>query len=363
MPRRRSASSPALLAIALLCAGWFQTGCRKQLQAPPAPLSLPNLDFAASSGFTTAATDNLSEDTAKRVVCLLADARVPFTRAQAQLLQHLDAGDARHEAVIQEAQGDASLQAQQLTALTDTPPFALLIEPLDLTACLPTLKTLQANGTRILLLDPLSHLDRPSAPAWEEIVCDPRSIGQQAASQACAALARRARERGLEVTEGRILELRGSDASTWSQKVHEGFVTELHRHPGIVLVHDAPTEWDPVQAKKRFTEAWRLQSPFQVVFAHDDFLAQAVHQEATQQGVRDDLLLIGVNGFPGPEGGLRMLHRQEIDLTLRRPYLIDLAWQSLTTAPGTNPPRRQNLPVQVIRPLDLETLGLEKFGP
>ena len=362
MSRHRHAPSPALLASALLWSWLGLTSCRDQASDRPAPLPLPNLDIATAPRPDTPATDALPEGE-NRIVCLLSDTRMPFQRAQIQLLQHLDARDGRHQGIIEDAQGDPALQARQLAACQDSPPFALLLQPLDLTACLPALKALRLAGTRIVVLDATETSASAQADDFFQLQCDPRSIGQMAAAHACAALAKRATDRSLSAPQGRILEIRGSDASDWCQLVHEGFVSELHRHPGIVLVHDAPADWDPALAKKRYAEAMRLQSPLDVVFAHDDFLAQAVHQAATQTNAREDLLIIGVNGFPGPEGGLRMLHQQEIDVTLRRPYLVDIAWQMVSAAPDPNPRPPKQVPAEVIRPADLESKALGDYEP
>ena len=141
--------------------------------------------------------------------------------------------------------------------------------------------------------------------------------------------------------------------------VHQGFSATLLAHPEAILVHDAPTDWEPAKARLRFAEALRLQAPLHVVFAHDDFLAQAIHQEAEAAGIRDNLLIIGINGFHGGEGGLEMMRRHEIDVTLVRPLLLDHIWSSATSKasahfPVTHSAKIVRFRTRVIRPSDLD---------
>ncbi len=293
----------------------------------------------------------------KPIACLLADGRVPFHRAQAQFLQHLDATDDHFAAYLHDARGDAAAQSAQLGKLAADPPSALLIQPLDLEAVAPLLADLRGKGVAVITLDSLTRPRPGDSAPQADLYCDPKEIGEAAAGIAIRALTRRAADRGEASPQGRVLEIRGSDNSSWCAQVHQGFTHALRGHPGIVLVHDAPADWEPEQAKARFADALRLQQHLDVVFAHDDFLALAVHQAARQNDAREDLLIIGVNGFPGPEGGLEMIRRNEIDASVQRPWLVDEAWQIVQKRdadPGFTPKANQPFPPRSIRPGDLD---------
>lgn len=345
------------------CALLIVAGCRDRgadENAPAVPFQLPILDIAALP--TPLSASSAGRDAEKNVLFLAADGRVPFHRAQAQFLAHLDAAEARFSVSFMDAQGDSALQSSQLAGLQSDPPSAILIQPLDLASMLQALADLHARGVTIVLVDALDRLP-PSAPdALFEVYSDPREIGRQAAALAVNALSQRAIDRGESAVSGRVLQIRGSDSSAWCGRVHDGFLEGLDAHPGIVLVHDAPADWNPEAAKWRYADALRLQKKIDVVFAHDDFLARAVHEAARESQTRDDMLVIGVNGFPGPEGGLQMLHRQEIDATVRRPWLVDDAWQilqDLADHPGLPPKSRQQSKPWLVRPKDLDQLDLD----
>ena len=289
----------------------------------------------------------------RRVVCLFSDARMPFQRAQAQFLNLLDAQDADHELVMEDAQGSSSHQFNQIEALLAAPPAVLLLQPTDLQSISPSLTNLKNAGTRIIIVDPPSKV-KSSSEIEAIFACDPREIGRTAAKIALNALSKRAGDRGDPIPKGRILEIRGTDESAWSSVVHAGFAEGLTPNTSIILVHDTPADWTSANVQPRYAEALRLQKSIDVVFAHDDFLAQAAHLAATAAGTRDDTLIIGINGFAGAEGGLEMMRRNEIDATIQRPFLVDAAWQHLRQPPTSNPTTEAQVKPRAIVPSDLD---------
>lgn len=275
---------------------------------------------------TATGSDTQPSDASAAVVCLFSDARMPFQQAQAQFLNLLDAQDPDHQLSMQDARGDAETQLAQIDALSKNPPAVLLLQPTDLSTAIPSLAALRQLGTRIMVIDPPSNVT-PSEEFEALIACEPKEIGRVAAKVVLNALSKRAMSNGESAPRGRVLEIRGADNSPWSSMVHEGFVEFLKPHPLISLVHDAPADWTTNTVTPRYSEALRIQKSIDVVFAHDDFLAQAAHLAATAANTRDETLIIGINGFAGPVGGLEMMRRNEIDATVQRPFLVDRAWE------------------------------------
>lgn len=300
----------------------------------------------------TSRAKNQSE--AGTVVTLFSDARMPFQRAQAQYLNVLDAQDPQYALILKDAQGDPGVQLSQMEALTAAPPSALMLLPADLTLLTEVLTQLKKAGTRIFIIDPATDIEPHSAPAEAIIACDPFKIGVTAAKLTLQALARRAEALNRGVIEGRVLELRGSDDSPWCSRVHDGFVEGLRAQPAVLIVHDTPADWTPGLVPARLSEAIRLQQSIDVIFAHDDFLAQAAHETASQSGIREDTLIIGVNGFSGNEGGLEMMRKNQIDATILRPFLVDHAWSLLSKSPSPEFATKIAFPPKTILPADLD---------
>jgi ABC-type sugar transport system substrate-binding protein len=277
---------------------------------------------------------------------------MPFQRAQAQFLNLLDAQDADHELSMQDARGNSSRQLSQIESLLSAPPAILLLQPTDFPS-LTSLAALKNAGTRIILVDPPSKVN-PSSEIEAIFACDPKEIGRAAAKIALNALSKRARDQGDPIPKGRILEIRGANDSAWSSEVHAGFAECLPLNTSITLVHDAPADWTSANVQPRYAEALRLQKSIDVVFAHDDFLAQAAHFAATAAGTRDDTLIIGINGFAGAEGGLEMMRRNEIDATIQRPFLVDTAWQHFKQPPNSASTTEVQVKPRAIVPSDLD---------
>lgn len=295
-----------------------------------------------------------SQKGASTVVTLFSDARMPFQRAQAQYLNVLDAQDQHYRLILKDAQGDPGVQLGQMEALLADPPSALLLQPADFAPLTEVLSQLKKAGTRIFIFDSAKDIEPRSTPAEAIIGCDPLKIGITAAKITLQSLARRAETLNRDIVEGRVLELRGSDDSPWCSRVHDGFMEGLRAQPAVLLVHDTPADWTPGLVPARLSEAIRLQESIDVIFAHDDFLAQAAHEAASKSGIREETLIIGVNGFSGTEGGLEMMRKNQIDATILRPFLVDHAWSLLSKPAASELATRIAFPPKPILPADLD---------
>lgn len=292
----------------------------------------------------------------RKVVALFAETQTPFSRAQVQYLRHLAAESQSLDLEQLDGTSTPETQAGQLAALLGSPPAALIFQPVAPLppAAISALTRLREADCYVVAVDPTAEQGD-----WFDaaVSCQPEKIGQAAATVVSNALAKRAADLGESAVTGRVMTLRGSDSDTVGTRIQEGFVAGLASHPGIILVHDAPADWSLTEAKMRFNEALRLQQPIDTVFAHDDLLAQAIHQSATEHGIREALFVVGVNGFAGGEGGIEMIRNQELDATSQRPFLVDVAWRLIQRhLAGEPPPAVQHifLSPRPIVPTDLD---------
>jgi len=337
----------------------FVPSCRKPTEEPT-PEGSPGQSLLRLSlpALPSALADPKSQR--HQIVALLSAPQLPFTRAQTQFLHHLAAQDGRLELVLPASPSDtpasSESQTHQLATLLATPPSALLFRPIQplSSSATASLTSLRDLGTHLIGLDVTPE---QQSLFDASVSCDLSKIGKSAATLIIKALTQRAVDRRQNSVSGRIMVLRGSDADPDAQSIHAGLVAGLQAQPSLIIVHDAPADWSTNSAKTRFAEALRLQKPIDVVFAHDDLLAQAIHRAASEQAVRDDLFLVGVNGFAGSEGGIEMIRNHELDATCQRPFLVDVAWRLVQRhLAGEPPPIRQHLwlPPRPIVPSDLD---------
>jgi ABC-type sugar transport system substrate-binding protein len=341
------------MASALLVAALAILGACKRAPEPgpdaagadqPDPLKAPVL---------TEGTPPASPDTSS-IVLILPDQTVPFHQEQARLLRERSSQTPHIRLLIEESANSPDAQRRQIEDLLAAPPGVLILCPVPGTDLAPPLQKLRATGCRIIAMP--QHPGGAPFDLFDVVLqSDAATAGGLVADHILETLQKRAGAPGREDgAVGRIVILRGSDDDPWTSLMQQALASRIDAANGVRIVHDAPAGWLSSGAAPRLREALRLQHEFQVVFAHDDELARAAHLAAVQAGIRDGLLVIGVNGFPGEAGGLRMIQRHEIDATLRRPLLVDTALDRALALLAADQPARlvtpEEFPCQIITP-------------
>lgn len=280
-------------------------------------------------------------------VALLADNLAsPMRNYQCALLESLVRTRPGMGITRYNAGGDAALQARQLrNAITSGAKF-LVIFPQDATSAAPLLREALKEGITVIALSS----DIPEDAATVIISCDERRLGAMAGEFVVQALKTKATDEGSPAVVGRVVQLRGDEGAASASRA-AGFAEALRKEPGVVLVHDAPAEWNADNAGARVREALRLQKTFQIVYAHNDLIAAGAAKSVrdTSVEVRESMLVMGSDAVPGSEGGVAQVVKGTLDATIYNPPLVDLAWQEiqLLLADDTYQPRKR----QKVRPL------------
>lgn len=262
-------------------------------------------------------------DPSYKVVMLSARGSRAYTDAQRQVFSRLVSQNRDWEVEILDAGLSPDTQRQQLEAAIAQKPFAVLLDPLSPTS-LKTATT-AARDAGIFLIG--LGQDSKDLGCDTVLTADQRHLGWLAGDLVLRALFAKAQEEGRKEAQGRVVEIRGDETGTTSQKRHEGFEAALKAAPGIILVHDAPGDWTELGGQGRTQDALRLQHPFDVIYAHDDWMASGAASALADK--RNDVMIIGTDGFRGPKGGLTLVGDGEIDATVYQPLLVDFAWQLL----------------------------------
>jgi ABC-type sugar transport system substrate-binding protein len=92
----------------------------------------------------------------------------------------------------------------------------------------------------------------------------------------------------------------------------------------VQIVHEAPTEWTARSAEPPMKDVLRLQPDFDILIGFNDLLASAGASLLKER--RDEVLVIGMDGFKGSMGGLTMILEGRIDASIYQPPLVDLAF-------------------------------------
>lgn len=249
----------------------------------------------------------------------------PFRNYQVQMLAGLIRSRAGVDFNAMDVGGDALLQAGLLDKAVAESVDVLLVFPLLSDAVVEALQRAQQQGVKVVVFGG----DLPGDAYTAEIAADEKLIGRLAGDFVVSALGQKAKDEGFMEVRGRVVQLRGGEEDMASESMAAGFSEALQKEPGIKLVHDAPGDWIEESAGLRINEAIRLQKTFDVVFAQNDLMAVGASKALTVAGMRDAVLVMGVDGAPGSQGGMERVRREELEATIYRPPLVDVAWTLL----------------------------------
>ena len=126
--------------------------------------------------------------------------------------------------------------------------------------------------------------------------------------------------------QGTVLEIKGLEGSSPAIERHNGFMDALKDAPGINVVASLQGDWTEPTAYE-ITRQWRA--------AHGDTKVDLVFgtNDRTAMGAREvlgvDVLYCGIDGLPGPTGGIQLVRDSLLDASYIYPthgdQIIDLA--------------------------------------
>lgn len=281
-------------------------------------------------------------------VVLMIDSRMePLRNMQWLLLDHLVKQKAGYELRWWDAGGDEKSQSAQLTEAVKLKPDVLMVFPVKSESIAAALKQARQGGAKVYVFAG----DMPEAACTSAIYCDERKLGRMAGEFIGQSIRQKLVDEGQPEAIGRVVHLTGPEGNAISTLRKEGFAEALSQHPGVLIVHQAPAGLMGEGVPERIGEALQLQKNFDVVFAHDDLMARAAAAALVKAGLRDNVLVMGVDGAPGKGGGIQMVTSSEIDATVYHPPLVDFAWGLVLRGlqdPGFKPaPRNELKPVIV----------------
>lgn len=254
-----------------------------------------------------------------RIVALFDTLQGPQRSHQRFLLERLTPRRAGATLKVMDALGNSELQLEQAERARSGKYDFILVFPLDATAVAPILAQAKAEGARVIAFaDGL-----PPESVTSAIVCSERDLGRFAGGFVVQSLAQRAAEQPGMAKGGRIVQLTADPPTARAMsELSAGFAEALTPETGAVLVHDAPCGPTGEHAVTRIADALRLQEKFDVVFAHNDLVADAAAKAlvGARPEARENVLIVGVGG------DLELVARGEIDATIYNPPLVDLAW-------------------------------------
>jgi ribose transport system substrate-binding protein len=230
----------------------------------------------------------------------------------------------------------------------------LIISPNEAAPLTDVVAKACAQGVPVIVLDRKVNGDQFTM--W--IGADNQAIGKQAGEYA----ANYCTEKNLNPCN--ILEIRGLEGSTPAKERGDGFREGIAGNPNAKIIASQNADWLREKAIPVSQAMFQANPDVDVVYAHNDPMAEAAIISAQNAGLNlDDMLFIGIDALPTPDGGIRSVLDGRIDVTYVYPtggaQAIDYATQILEQ--GAVPPAEVVLETEQVTPDNAQAL-LDKYS-
>jgi ribose transport system substrate-binding protein len=148
-----------------------------------------------------------------------------------------------------------------------------------------------------------------------------------------------------------VMEIRGLEGSTPAQERGDGFREGLAENPSAEIIASQNADWLREKAIPVSQAMFQANPDVNVVYTHNDPMTEAAIISAESAGLNlDDMLFIGIDALPTPDGGIQSVIDGRIDVTYVYPtggaQAIDYAVQILEE--GAVPPDAVTLETQQV---------------
>jgi len=293
-----------------------QKAAQPESSPPPPVNALASPGILESTGLT-------AKDERAEIILLLPDARIAMQEFQRNGLAMLVGRQVGYKLTTSDAAGSSTLQIEQFRKAIAAKPAAIIVSPIDPPAVVALIVEAQTHGIIVIGLDKRMLNEGCNCIVFS----DQRRVGRMAADTVIEALKRKADEEKRTEITGRVVFLRGVADSFPTNEIAEGFSEGLRTQSGVIVVHDAPTDWTSENATKSTAEAFKLQKNFDAIYAQSDAIATGAAKAADAAGQRDNVFILGTDGLAGQKRGIDLVRLGEIDATIVQPALVDLALQ------------------------------------
>jgi simple sugar transport system substrate-binding protein len=117
---------------------------------------------------------------------------------------------------------------------------------------------------------------------------------------------------------GKIVEILGRSGSPPVLDRSIGFREVISQRPNIRIVGALVADWLRDKAEDELTAWLRKNGQVDVVFAQNDAMADGARRAAVKLGIRD-LRVVGIDGLPGPNGGIELVKSGALSATFTCP--------------------------------------------
>ncbi|GGO46997.1 hypothetical protein GCM10012287_18600 [Streptomyces daqingensis] len=250
-----------------------------------------------------------------------------------------EAKSAGAELSVQDAQDDASQQANQIQNFTSQNVKSIIINPVDSDAAGPSVKAANNAGIPVVAVDRTVN----KAEVATTVASDNVSGGQKAAQ----ALAKELGE------QGSILVLRGQPGTSASRERGKGFMSAIKKYPGIKIVGKQAANFDRAKGLDVTTNLLQSHPGVTGVFAENDEMALGAIKALGGRAGKD----VKVVGFDGTPDGFKAVKKGTMHTSIaQQPAALGkmAVRNALRKVEGSDPEAQIKVPVVPVSARNVE---------
>lgn len=210
------------------------------------------------------------------------------------------------EIKIQVANNDSEHQIEQIRELVTSGIDILIVSPNESRPLTPVVEEVFKSGIPVVLID--RKIESEYFTAY--IGADNYEIGKTAAGYIASH----------EANTGNIVELQLGMTMTPARDRSLGFREKLTKYPGMKIIASLELKDKLELMEKDFQTILKQHPEINIVFAHNDFLAENAYRWTESMGKNaDDLFFVGIDGIPGIGKGIQAVEDGTLDASLLYP--------------------------------------------
>ncbi|MFP5111535.1 substrate-binding domain-containing protein [Bacillaceae bacterium C204] len=114
---------------------------------------------------------------------------------------------------------------------------------------------------------------------------------------------------------GKVVEIKGLEGSTPQQERHDGFLEGISSNPNVKVIASQNADWLRDKAITVMENILQANKDINVVYGHNDPAAEGAYIAAKNAGREKEMIFIGIDGLPTPDGGLKAVMEGRLSAT------------------------------------------------
>ena len=209
------------------------------------------------------------------------------------------------QVIIRTAKDDSKQQMRDIRRFLDEGVDLLVVSPNEAEPITPVVEEAYDRGIPVIVVDRKILSDKYTA----YIGADNDGIGYAIGNYIANSLN----------GQGTVVEITGLSGSTPAMERHEGFTRAIADYPGIRLLAVADGAWLREHALEKMDSLLQVYPQFDVLYAHNDRMADGAYEAATRRGREHGIRFFGTDALSGEDYGLESVLKGKLSATFIYP--------------------------------------------